>query len=178
LSEACRTTDLNVLAHKNGRHELRPLRFGQDYRNFAIEILTSVGIVLYNEGDGMPQTTLLVFQAQPNDVPLREWLADLEETEPRAFAACLERIQRLEINGFELRRPAAEHLGDGIYELRAKRGRVHYRILYFFCGRNIACLTHGFTKEGAIPPAEIDRATRARELVKTDQDRYTVEWWV
>jgi len=125
----------------------------------------------------MPQTTLLVYKNAAEETPLVEWLDDLEDTEPKAHVACLERFQQLERSGFELRRPVAEHLGDGIYELRAKRGKVHYRILYFYCGRNVACLTHGFTKEGEIPPIEITRAKKAKALVERNQDRYTTNEW-
>jgi len=124
----------------------------------------------------MPLTILLVFKNAAREIPLVVWLDDLEVTEPKAYVACLQRIQQLEQSGHELRPPANRHLGDGIYELRAKRGRVNYRILYFFCGKNIACMTHGFTKEGEIPEIEIDRANRARVLVNSDQDRYTAEW--
>src|SRR4051794_33665748 len=116
----------------------------------------------------MPQSTLLVYQKAADEVPLVTWLKALEDLEPKAYVACLERILQLERSGYELRRPCVEHLGDGIYELRAKRGRVHYRILYFFCGKNVACLTHGFTKEGAVPQIEIDRAIAARKQVKAD----------
>ncbi|MEH1871881.1 type II toxin-antitoxin system RelE/ParE family toxin [Nostoc sp.] len=41
-------------------------------------------------------------------------------------------MEQLAEYGFELRRPAADLLRDGIYELRAKHVRVQYRILYFF----------------------------------------------
>jgi hypothetical protein len=34
-----------------------------------------------------------------------------------------------------LRRPHADYLEDGIYELRWRNGTVQYRILYFFHGR-------------------------------------------
>lgn len=73
----------------------------------------------------MPQITLLVFRKSPGVVPLLEWLDELEHTKPKAFVRCLERIQRLERFGHELRRPTADTLRDGIHELRAKLGRVH-----------------------------------------------------
>ncbi len=68
-------------------------------------------------------------------------------------------------------------LRDKIHELRAKLGKVHYRVLHFFEGRerNVACLTHGFTKAGAVPDAEIEFAIWAKELVDSDRDRYTAE---
>jgi len=127
----------------------------------------------------MPQTTLLVYR-DVQSVPLVEWLDELEKTEPKAFVKCLERIQQLERNGHELRQPAADILRNKIHDLRAKLGKVHYRILYFFYERerNVACLTHGFTKKGSVPDTEIQFAVRAKKLVEKDRDRYTEEWEV
>jgi hypothetical protein len=126
----------------------------------------------------MPPTTLLVFRDASGRAPFIEWLDDLEHAKPKAFRRCLERIQRLERLGHELRRPVADILRDKIHELRAKLGKVHYRILYFFYERerNVTCLTHGFTKEGAVPDAEIEFAISAKKLVDNDRDRYSVEW--
>lgn len=124
----------------------------------------------------MPQTTILVYQTAAKYRPLMKWLDDLEELEPKAYIKCLERIQQLERFGSELRRPAADSLRDGIHELRAKLGKVQYRILYFFCGKNIACLSHGLTKEGAVPPADIDEAIQVKRLVQSDPKKYTAEW--
>ncbi len=77
-----------------------------------------------------------------------------------------------------MRRPAADILRNKIHELRAKRGKVQYRILYFFYEpeRNVACLTHGFTKQGPVPDAEIEYAIQAKKLVDKDRDEHTVEW--
>ncbi len=128
----------------------------------------------------MPQTTLLVFRDKSGESPLLAWLAELQETDAKAFVKCIERILQLERFGHELRRPAADILRDNIHELRTKRGRVHYRILYFFCesDRNVACLTHGFTKEGAVPKSEIEFAIKAKQLVDNDRVRFTMEWEV
>lgn len=128
----------------------------------------------------MPQTTLLVFKNQAKKVPLTEWLDELEELEPKAYVKCLERILQLERLGHELRRPAADILRNKIHELRAKLGKVHYRILYFFYEqeRNVACLTHGFTKEGPVPDTEIEYAIEAKKLVDKDRNRFTAEWEV
>ena len=43
-------------------------------------------------------------------------------------------IRWLALFGHELRRPKADFLRDGIYELRAREGRANYRVLYFFHG--------------------------------------------
>ena len=55
---------------------------------------------------------------------------------------------------------------------------INYRILYFFCGKNIACLSHGITKEDKVPGVEISRAIRRMNLVKSDFEKYTQEWEV
>ena len=128
----------------------------------------------------MPPTRVLVFRDSTERSPLIEWLDEMEKAEPKAFVRCLARIQQLEQMGHELRRPAADILRDKIHELRAKVGRVQYRILYFFRDneRNVACLTHGFTKEDAVPDAQIEYAIRVKKLVDSDHERYTAEWEV
>lgn len=124
----------------------------------------------------MPQTAIRVFRDADGSVPLTEWLDGLEESEPRAFSKCLASILLLSQLGYELRRPQADTLRDGIHELRFKVGTVNYRILYFFMGSNVSCLSHGFTKESKVPKAEIDLAVRRKKLVESDPDQYTAEW--
>lgn len=126
----------------------------------------------------MPQTEVRVFRNSAERNPLQDWLDVLEEGEPRAYVKCLQKILMLEQLGYELRRPNADTLRDGVRELRTKVGRVNYRVLYFFCGSNVACLSHGFTKEGEVPDAEIDLAVKRKELVERNLDRYTAEWEV
>jgi len=106
----------------------------------------------------MPQTRLLFFQDAEGTPPVWEWLKDLRMKNPKAYAKCVVRVRRLAELGHELRRPEADLLQDGIYELRARLGSVNYRILYFFHGRNVAVLSHAITKENEIPTVEISRA--------------------
>jgi hypothetical protein len=74
------------------------------------------------------------------------------------------RIELLKTFGHELRRPHADYLREGIYELRVKCGTVHYRILYFFYGRNVAIVAQGLTKEKEVPAGDIDRAIKKKLL--------------
>jgi phage-related protein len=124
----------------------------------------------------MPQTAVRLFREADGRIPLTDWLDNLEESEPKAFRKCLQRILLLEQFGYELRRPLADTLRDGIYELRIRHGNVHYRILYFFFGPNLACLSHGLTKEGKVPDADIDLAVKRKKLVQQNPDKYTAEW--
>lgn len=105
-----------------------------------------------------------------------DWLAEILIAEPRAYQKSLQRILLLASLGSELRRPLADLLQDGIYELRIKVGRVNYRILYFFCGSNIACLSHGLTKGGVVPAGDIETAMERKKLVLGNLDRYTAVW--
>jgi phage-related protein len=77
--------------------------------------------------------------------------------------------------GHELRRPEGDYLRDGIYELRARKGRVNYRILYFFHGRNVAILTHAITKQKQLPAIEIDRAIARKRQYEVAPQRHTHE---
>jgi len=122
------------------------------------------------EGD-LARTDVLFFREQKdNSVPLLEWL---ERLPAKVQVKCTERIDRLGELGHELRRPEADFLRDGIYELRASYQGVHYRMLYFFAGKAVVVLSHGFTKERAVPSREIDQAIKRKSLVETDFEKFT-----
>src|SRR6266540_4206675 len=107
----------------------------------------------------MPRATVLVYRDGPGkSPPLIDWLNALKKPERKAYVKCLAFIEQLEQFGCALRPPVAKYLGGDIYELRIRLRSINYRILYFFCGKDIACLTHGLTKEDAVPIAEIDLA--------------------
>ena len=80
---------------------------------------------------------------------------------------------RLAAFGHALRRPHADFLRDGVYELRARHGRVNYRILYFFHGRDMVVLAHALTKEGKVPPVEIGRALERKQDFERDPAAHT-----
>ena len=77
--------------------------------------------------------------------------------------------------GYELRRPIADLLRNGIHELRIRRGRLNYRILYFFLGKDVAILSHALTKAHGVPDADIERAIARRKAVESDPETHTVE---
>jgi phage-related protein len=74
--------------------------------------------------------------------------------------------------GHELRRPEADFLRDGIYEVRVSLQGVHYRILYFF---HAPVVSHGLIKERAVPPKEIDRAVDRRKRFEVNPRKHTYE---
>lgn len=107
----------------------------------------------------MGTTKVVFYREKEHQVPLLKWLDSLE-IKPRG--KCLARLARLEELGHELRRPEADYLRDEIYELRATYRRIQYRMLYFFHGRGLAVVSHGFVKEGPVPNEEVDRAVERK----------------
>lgn len=102
-----------------------------------------------------------------------EWLQDLRRKDWRAFAKCVALVERLRESGHELRRPTADLLRDGIYELRGRVGRKNYRLLYFFHGQGVAVLAHSLTKEAAVPVTDIERAIRRKAAFEQDPEAHT-----
>jgi putative component of toxin-antitoxin plasmid stabilization module len=126
----------------------------------------------------MPETEVRIFRAANGSVPFWEWFVELSVREPKAYRKALARILRLSSLGHELvrnNRNEAAHLEDGIYELRWNWGRVNYRILYFFYGQGMICLSQGFTKERVIPPADIETAKNRKKLVQSNPALYTAD---
>ena len=113
----------------------------------------------------MPQTEVYFYCEADGTVPVLKWLEEVEGRDQRAVNKCQAAIERLAVMGHELRRPEADILRDGIYELRIRVRRVNYRILYFYHGQGVALLAHGLTKEKAVPKADIDRAIERKKKV-------------
>src|SRR6266702_3527672 len=107
----------------------------------------------------MPKTTVVFYQDDPDAVPVLDWLDSLPT---KTQDKCLVRIERLRDLGHELRRPEADFLRDGIYELRVALQGINYRVLYFFHRREAVVVSHGVVKEQVVPPKEIDLALRRK----------------
>ena len=120
----------------------------------------------------MPKTHVAFYCEADGAVPVLEWFDSLPA---KAQDKCRVRIQRLSELGYELRRPEADFLRDGIYELRVGLHHVNYRILYFFHGRVAAILAHGLTKEDRIPNAAIDEALARKQRYERAPRLHTFE---
>lgn len=112
---------------------------------------------------------MVVFYREPKgEVPVLDWLAKLRKKDQRAYAICIAAVERLAAVGHELRRPLSDFLRDGIYELRIRKGRINYRILYFFHGPGLAILGHAITKEDVVPDVDIERCLRRKRAFESD----------
>ena len=78
-------------------------------------------------------------------------------------AKILRALELLEEKRTALRMPHSEHLGEGIFQIRAKVGNDISRVLYFFVIENKVILTNGFVKKTQKTPSnEIALAKKYR----------------
>jgi phage-related protein len=118
----------------------------------------------------MPRTKVLLCRGVDGTVPFLEWFDTLPQ---KAQDKCRVKIERLRELGHELRRPEADYLRDGIYELRVGLKRVNYRILYFFHRGAAVVVSHGLVKEKRVPDKEIDRAIGHRAQFETEPEQHS-----
>jgi len=118
----------------------------------------------------VPRTLVVFHKDREGNVPVLEWLDGLPA---KIQDKCVVKIERLRELGHELRRPEADLLRNGVYELWVGREGMNYRILYFFHGRVAAVLAHGLTKEQEVPVKDIERALERKRLFEEDPDNHT-----
>lgn len=107
---------------------------------------------------------------EDDSAPLIDWLDTLPV---KALAKCRVRIERMKELGHELRRPEADLLREGIYELRVGLRGLNYRLLYFLHGDVAAVLSSGVIKERPVPKKEIDRALKRKARFVANPKRHT-----
>jgi len=117
----------------------------------------------------MPETEVVLFQEGDGTVLLIEWLDKLPG---KVQEKCIVKIQRLEQMGHQLRRPEADILKHGIYELRVAFRGIQYRILYFFHGKQ-AIISHGLIKESIVPQNEINLAIVRKDRFENNPAKHT-----
>ena len=105
-------------------------------------------------------------------MPVLDWL---DSRPKKAQAKCFVKIERLGKLGHELRRPEADFLRNGIYELRVGLRGVNYRILYFFTGSSVAVLSHGLVKERRVPAGEIDKAVERKKRFEANPEAHAYQ---
>jgi phage-related protein len=118
----------------------------------------------------MAKTTVVFYREDDGRVPILEWLDSLQA---KAQDKCTVRIERLQELSHQLRRPEADFLRDGIYELRIGLQHVNYRILCFFHGNVAAVISHGITKEDRVAPREIEKAIVRKEKFFANPELHT-----
>jgi phage-related protein len=121
----------------------------------------------------MPRVELILFKEEDRTVPVISWLRGLP---PKPRDKCIIKIERLRDHGHELRRPEADYLRDGIYELRVRFGTLNYRMLYFFYGTAAVVVSHGIIKEDRVPPGAIDKAVDRKNRFEANPRFHAFPW--
>ena len=93
--------------------------------------------------------------------------------EGRARGRQAARLERLAVLGHELRRPEADYLRNGLFELRVRHGTVNDRMIYFFHGKHTAVLVEGLVKKDRVPTATLARALRRKQDFERDPTAHT-----
>jgi phage-related protein len=120
----------------------------------------------------VPRTRVVIYREKDGTAPFVPWLLSLPAIAQDKVRLRVKRLMEL---GHELRRPEADYLRDGIYELRATAGGVHYRVLYFFHGQVAAVLAQGIVKEQRVPDREIGLAIRRKKEFERTPEKHTLE---
>src|ERR1700719_3799986 len=120
----------------------------------------------------MANVTIHLYCEENGDTPFLAWFESLPT---KAQDKCRVRLERLEEMGHELRRPEADFLRDGIYELRVGLQHVNYRMLYFFHGRVAGVVSHGLVKQAEVPPKEIEKAIQRKQKFEKNPKARTHE---
>jgi phage-related protein len=120
----------------------------------------------------VPRIKVVFFRDDDGTVPVLDWLDAIPS---KAQDKCFVRIERLEQLGHDLRRPEADFLRDGIYELRIGLQGMNYRILYFFHRDLAVVLAHGLTKERQVPREDVEKALRRKARFEANPKRHTHE---
>lgn len=111
---------------------------------------------------GQPKWNVKFYiKSNNNRCPTQEFLDDLSK--PEIFF--IERsIDRLSEHGNNLKRPHADYLRDGIYELRVRTNQGQYRLFYFFFDGTEIIITHGYPKKTSkVRDQEIQKAIEYRK---------------
>ena len=121
----------------------------------------------------MPQVEV-IFYKEDEAVLIREWLKSVSN---KAQRKCLLYIAQLEARGHELRRPIADYLRDGIYELRPSvQGSITECFTFSPGGRSLFSLMESRKREPYLTSRSNARLPERRDLrhalkrIRTDQD--------
>ena len=106
--------------------------------------------------------------------PLREFLNELEASDPDDFAAVFADLAKLRSRQAH-REPLTKALGDGLFELRHV-GKLNTRVLWFFMKNRRIVAVHGIRNKGQAIPAR-DLATAWERMRDWHGNRAPVFEW-
>lgn len=114
--------------------------------------------------------SIFYFVDDKGNNPVKEFIAKLTIKErAKIFAYLIE----LKDQGHNLRRPMADYLGNGIYELRPKNNRI----FYFFFLKEGAVLVHAIRKKtNAIPAGDLELCIKRKRIIEGNKKTENIEF--
>jgi phage-related protein len=104
---------------------------------------------------------VIFYRSASGKCPIEQFVEDLPVEDAKEVLASIAALREM---GNTARRPPADYLEDGIYELRARRLKKQFRILYTFAGRQTILLLTGFVKKNkAVPKERLKKAKAPRK---------------
>ena len=101
------------------------------------------------------------YKTKNGNCPVKKYLLSLSA---KSRSKILEAMEYLETFGIDLKEPFVKHLGDKLFELRAKDHEGIYRVLYFAATGRRFIMLHGFTKKTQkTPRKEIEIALKRKK---------------
>jgi phage-related protein len=105
--------------------------------------------------------SICFFIDERGEKPVKEFIDKLPLKEQAKIMAYLDELKK---QGHNLRRPMADYLGEGIYELRPRDNRI----FYFFYLRENAVLLHAIRKKtDKIPQGDMDLCMKRKKQVES-----------
>src|SRR6266545_441161 len=101
--------------------------------------------------------TVEFYDAESGTCPVREFLDELNKSDPEDFAVVLAGLAKLRNSQYH-REPLSKALGDGLFELRHV-GKLNTRVIWFFMKNRRIVALHGIRNKGqSIPARDLDTA--------------------
>ncbi|MDO8581128.1 MAG: type II toxin-antitoxin system RelE/ParE family toxin [Candidatus Omnitrophota bacterium] len=105
--------------------------------------------------------SICFFIDERGEKPVKEFIDTLPLKEQAKIMAYFDELKK---QGHNLRRPMADYLGEGIYELRPRDNRI----FYFFYLRENAVLLHVIRKKtDKIPQGDMDLCLKRKKQVES-----------
>lgn len=103
---------------------------------------------------------IIFYRNDAGHCPFEKFIDRLPEKDAHEVVASIAALREL---GNKARRPLVDYLENGVYELRARRIKKQFRVLYSFVGKNKILILTGFIKKSkALPAKEIKKAKTMR----------------
>ena len=103
--------------------------------------------------------TIQFYETESGVCPVREFLAELNSTDPGDYAIVLAGLAKLRHRQYH-REPLSKAIGGGLFELRHV-GKLNTRVLWFFMKGCRIVAVHGIRNKGwSIPRGDLDAARK------------------